>query len=542
MTRGLGRSCRILVILVAVVALIPGVARASVSVLTRQGDAVPHRGVYEIEFETEMVDRNPYFDVDLRVLFIRPDETRVRVDGFYDGDGTFKARAYCDTQGLWQWRSASNVSELDGRAGEFRVVASQLNGKLRRHPDDSRQFAYDSGRWFLHIGDTGYRFVTDIEPEWKAYIDQAADAGFTKIRTWFCQARSEVQVLFADDRAGMNLPYWQEIDRRLTYALNNHPHVIFQLIPYGEDTAEIARYGQGDRAAILVGRYAQARFSAFPNIHWCLTNDRNIISRKPMRGRDTSPFVINKMGMDFHRREPWGTLITNHQRRFQGYSFVDEPWSDIITVEDLDEIAGGVILHYRQLGDDPVINDEDRYELYREPAHPRYFFRRLMWASLFSGGAATYGGLKTYEPYDGDLRGVQGYADAVKAGKLVGGAQDFRHIHTFFEDTGLTLVGMEPADAMVGYQPHRFKCIRDEDHILVYLQNPDAPEPEKANVAATHASMEILLPLHAYRVRWYQPTSGRWVEDAEVKEIQGQGKCQLKAPFTGDAILYLERR
>jgi hypothetical protein len=340
----------------------------------------------------------------------------------------------------------------------------------------------------------------------------------------------------------MNLTYWQEIDRRLKYALNEHPHVIFQLIPYGEDTAEIARYGQGDRASVFVGRYAQARFSALPNVYWCLTNDRNIVPHKATRGRDTSLFVINKMGMDFCRREPWGTLITNHQRRFQGYSFVDEPWSDIITIEDLDQVAGAIILHYRRLGDDPVINDEDRYELYRQPAHPRYFFRRLMWASLFSGGAATYGGLRTYEPYDGDQRGVQGYANAVKAGKLVGGAQDFRHIHTFFEDTGLTLVGMEPSDAMVGYQPQRFKCIRDEDHILVYLQNRDAPEPEKANVAETHASMEILLPGRAYAVRWYQPTSGQWVEDTEVKEISGQGKCRVKAPFTGDAVLYLKRR
>ncbi|HUT19531.1 MAG TPA: hypothetical protein VM366_10250, partial [Anaerolineae bacterium] len=32
----------------------------------------------------------------------------------------------------------------------------------------------------------------------------------------------------------------------------------------------------------------------------------------------------------------------------------------------------------------PVVNDEDRYEFYRPPACPRYFFRRLMWGSLSS--------------------------------------------------------------------------------------------------------------------------------------------------------------
>jgi hypothetical protein len=540
MLLGPQNSRRVLSFLAAT--LIITVAPSPAGVLVHGDDAAPHRGVYEIGLEVKLGDRNPYFDVDVRALFTRPDETRVTAGVFYDGDRSFRARAYCDALGTWRWRSISNVPDLDGRTGEFQVVASRLPGKLRKHPDDPRQLAYDNGQWFVHIGDTGYRFVTDTEPEWKAYIDQAADAGFTKIRTWFCQARSDVQVLFADGRAGMNLPYWQEIDRRLRYALENHSHVIFQLIPYGEDTAEIARYGQGDRASVLVGRYAQARFSALPNVHWCLTNDRNIVSRVPMKGRDTSPFIINQMGMDFRRREPWGTLITNHQRRFQGYSFVDEPWSDIITIEDLDEIAGGVILHYRQLGEDPVINDEDRYELYRPPAHPRYFFRRLMWASLFSGGAATYGGLKTYEPYDGELRGVQGYADAVKAGKLIGGARDFGHIHKFFADTGLTLVGMEPADAMVGYQPHRFKCIRDENHVLVYLQNPDTSDSEKADMAATQPVVKILLPQARYSLRWYQPASGQWIGDAKLEEIEGGREHRLKAPFAGDAVAVLERR
>jgi len=536
---GTGRGLSLALVVAGVLI---GVADSWAALPVQQGGTAPHRGVYEIVLETPLGGQNPYFEVDFQVRFTRPDETEVTVDGFYDGGRTFKARAYCDAVGPWQWQSISNVTKLNGRTGEFRVVPSKLKGKLRKHPDDPRQLAYDNGQWFLHIGDTGYRYVADTEPQWKAYVDQAAQVGFTKIRTWFCKGRGDVQVLFSEDRAGMNLPYWQEIDHRLTYALNHHPQVIFQLIPYGEDTAEITRYGQGNEASVFIGKYAQARFSAFPNIHWCLTNDRHIVSRSPMRGRDASPHVINKMGMDFSRREPWGTLLTNHQMRRQGYHFADAPWSDIVTLEDIDQVAGAVLLHYRALGDDPVILDEDRYELYIPPEHPRYFFRRMMWASLLSGGAATYGGLKTYEPYDGELRGVQGYEDAVQAGKLVGGAHDFRYIHQFFQDTGLTLVGMEPADVMVGYQPHYFKCIENDDHIIVYLQNPDSADPQKAGVSSKAAAVKIYLPLSVYGVRWYEPTTGRWVEDAKIKEVFGGIKRELKAPFAGDAILYLCRR
>ncbi len=509
---------------------------------TRQSEAAQQRGVHEIVLEASLDGLNPYFEVDLQICLTRPDGTEVHVDGFYDGEQTFRARAYCDAVGVWRWRSISNVASLNDRTGQFHVAASQHLGKLRKHPDDPRQLAYDNGQWFLHIGDTGYRFVTDTEPRWQAYIDQAAQAGFTKIRTWFCRGRSDVQVLFAQNRQEMDLPYWKEIDRRLTYALNHHPQIIIQLIPYGEDTDEIVRYGQGDKASMLIGKYAQARFTAFPNVHWCLTNDRQIVQRGPLKGRQVLHEVIDRMGRDFARREPWGTLLTNHQMRRQGYHFAAAPWSDIVTLEDIDQVAGALILHYRSQADDPVILDEDRYELYIPPDHPRYFFRRLMWASLLSGGAATYGGLKTYEPYDGELRGVQGYADAVREGKLVGGARDFPHIHQFFRDTGVTLVGMESADVLVGYQPLRFKCIRDADNLIVYLQNPDSDEPQKAQARSKPAIVKIHLPPSVYRARWFEPTTGRWVEEGDSKDITGGIQRQFKAPFPGDAVLHLRRR
>jgi len=515
-------------------------AQAEPDILSRMTETAQHRGVYEIKLETQLGDRNPYFDVEFNVLFIRPDETQVSTEGYFDGDDTYRARAYCDQLGEWQWISISNMSELDQQRGRFEVIASDLPGKLRIHPDDPYQFAYDNGDWFLHIGDTGYRYVTATEPEWQPYIDQAARAGFTKIRTWFCQARHDVQILFSDNRDGLNLDYWREIDRRLVYALQQYPHIIFQLLPFGEDTEEIIRYGEGDLASIFVGCYAQARFSALPNIYWSLTNDRHIISRQPMGNRDASPFVINKMGRDFERREPWGTLITNHQQRFQGYYFLDSPWSDIITLEDRDQVDGRLVLLYRHFSKAPSIIDEDRYERYLAPDYPRYFFRRLMWANLFSGGSATYGGLKTYEPYDAEIAGVQGYFDAVEEGKLIGGA-DFQHIHTFFQEAGITLVNMQPQDELAGYDPCQYKCIRNEKYILVYLQNADSRNAESANMNETFADVKLHLPRHLFAIRWFNPRTGEWQVDEEHTTVSGGYERELTCPFTGDAVLVLSK-
>jgi len=499
------------------------------------GGVAAHRAVYEVSLTASAGNGNPFLDAGVQVTFRRPGGTEVTVDAFHDGGDTFRARAYCDTLGRWHWEARSVLPDLAPESGAFEVVPPSLRGKLGIHPGDPYQFAYDNGDWFLHIGDTGYRYVTDTEPEWRAYIDQAARAGFTKIRTWFCRGRGDVQALFTDGRTALDLPYWQEIDRRLQYSLVHHPHVIFKLIPYGEDTEEINGYAGDDPASKLIARYAQARFSALPNVTWCLTNDREIVTHHELEGRQVHRDTICQMGRDMAEREPWGTLLTNHQCRFTGYDFVDEPWSDIITLEDIDQVHGRILLDYREKGRQPVINDEDRYETYRNPRHSRYFYRRLMWASLLSGGHATYGGLRTFEPYDGELRGMQGYYDAVDAGKLERGADDFVHIHSFFADAGLTLVGLIPDDALVGGDPLRWKCCRNRDTAIVYLANPSGDTPETDDASTAAPSVDLGPPLGNYAADWYDPSAGTWHRgDGRVG-----GASVLTAPGAGDWVLLL---
>lgn len=504
----------------------------------RQGDAAPHRGVYEIVLRADEDHEDPYFGVDLRVEFTRPDNSTVLVEGFYDGGQTFKARAYCDALGPWRYRTRSNLRSLSGKTGAFIVRESNLPGKLRIHSRDPRLFAYDNGDWFLHIGDTGYRYVVQSEPKWREYIDEAAEADFTKIRTWFAQARSTVEALYTKDRKTPALEYWQEIDRRIRYTLTQHPHIILQLIPYAEDTGELIRYDKGDRLAQFIARYAQARWSAFPNVHWEISNDREIVTEPDLgklRGRQISHHVIARIGRDMKEREPWGTLITNQQARHAGYSFVDEPWSDIITLEDLDQAGGKIVLEYRRKGNHPVVLDEDRYEAYRNPTNPRYFFRRFMWANLLSGGHATYGGLRTYEAFDGGpIRGVQGYFTSNRLGVLSQGAHDYRHIHTFFKETGLTLVGMEPNDALVGGDPLRAKCIHNDDIYIVYAANPNGNAPATDSPRVEKPDVQIRLPEGSYSVRWYNPRMGTW---AQGQPISGGGSRQLTAP-QADAVAY----
>ncbi len=488
-----------------------------------------HRSYHEISLAAEKPPPLPGDFQGLEVTFTRPDGSEAVVDGFHAEGHAFKARAYCDMPGTWHWRSEAQDPGLDDKHGTFLVTPSALPGKLRIHPDDPHQMQYDNGEWFLHIGDTGYRYVTRSEPHWKAYIDQAARMGATKIRTWFCQNRSDVQALFAKNHQGFDLAYWAEMDRRLRYAHENYPHVQFQVIPYGEDIKELRRYAAGDEMARRIARYAQARFSALPNVHWCVSNDFEIIEDGTPGGRQIRYGTIDAIATDMAAREAWGSLLTNHQNRFRGYSFVDAPWSDIITLEDLDQVDGALIKEYRKKGNAPVIVDEDRYELYRPPAHPRYFFRRLMWASLLSGGSATYGGLKTYEAFDGELAGVQGYFDHTNT---LEGASDFVHIHRFFDDTGLSLAGMRPDNQALSVEPALGKCMHDGDTYMIYLANPDGSVPEKADAGTNPPVAMLKLPEEEFSLRWFNPSSGSWQDGGAVRGPQ----ARLEAPGGGDWV------
>ena len=158
-----------------------------------------------------------------------------------------------------------------------------------------------------------------------------------------------------------------------------------------------------------------------------------------------------------------------------------------------------------------------------------------MWASLLSGGHTTYCGTVTFEAYDGKLRGIQGYYDAARAGKLEG-FQDFLNLHLFFNDTGLTLVGFEPDDAFVGGRPAHRKCTRTENAAIIYLANPGGDEPKRDDMSDLVPDVTIGVERDSV-ARWFDPRTGLWQGPIDL----AAGVQTLVAPDAGDWVLLLRR-
>ena len=162
------------------------------------------------------------------------------------------------------------------------------------------------------------------------------------------------------------------------------------------------------------------------------------------------------------------------------------------------------------------------------------------WASLLSGGHATYGGARTYEPYNGKGSGVRGYFDLNNEEIIHGGADHFKHIHTFFADTSLSLAGLRPSDEMAGNNPLTAKVMTDDNVMIVYLANPDNDEPGKANAASANATYTITFPLGTWYLRWFNPQTGAWLDNSEPLITGGESHSGI-APFAQDAVLLATR-
>lgn len=139
---------------------------------------VPCWSVFELSCKAEF-DANPFADVQFSAEF-RHGERIFRVNGFYDGNQTFKVRFMPDAAGEWTYKTRSTIKSLDSKAGSF-ICASALAGShgpvgVR----DTFDFGYADGTPFYPVGTTCYQWVFQGDPE--STLSTLAKSPFNKIR------------------------------------------------------------------------------------------------------------------------------------------------------------------------------------------------------------------------------------------------------------------------------------------------------------------------------------------------------------------------
>jgi len=506
------------------------------SILT-SSSVVPVFGCHEISFS---VGRANCPELPLVVSYTLPSGAIKTTRGFATSDGKMKARAYVNEEGFWSWE-AKNCEGRLLENGSFKAVGSSLPGKIKISMQDSRQLQYGNGSWYLQFGDNEYRLLDRKESKWKSCIDQAAQAGFNRIRAWLCPPEDS---LFDSESNRLDLGAWEGMEERLLFALQRHPELQFEISLFGADHDELARYGDGEPNSHLRMRYAIERFGPLPNVHWNIANDV-----------PDSDSTLNQagvaVGQAISENDQWNSLITATRPRFEPTAFGDQKFLSIQSIQSLGQVTGEAVISARATESKPVALVEDRSEHILEPRFPRYFFRRLFWGTLLSGGLPTYSGLDTAKSSNRGNTYVSGYYDACNSGNLCFGAHDILNIRKFFAETSVCLENWRPNDLLSGDNPLLVKSAvsGDESEVIAYVANPQFHEnhnpdgyagsysDEIADANETFTTFTMELPFSDGVAKWFNPLTGEWQGEAQIT----RNSTTLLSPEPGDWVVWVKR-
>jgi hypothetical protein len=334
---------------------------------------------------------NPFLDVALTATFSLGSRT-TRVDGFYDGDGTYRIRFMPDELGEWRYRTESPEQQLDGVAGSFTCVeADGLHGPVR--VAGSYGFAHADGTPYRPFGTTCYAWTHQPKDVREQTLAALGSSPFNKVRMcvfpkFFSHNTAEPERYPFAVTGGSDSPvfdstrfdteFFQQLDHsvKALRGLGIEADVIL-FHPY--DKWGFSALSAEDDERYL--RYVNARLGAYCNVWWSLANEFDALRKDTERWDRAFQVLVEHDAFD-HLRS-----IHN----FLGFYDHTKPWVTHVSVQQEDPRRISV---WRERYGKPVIVDECGYEGDLEDAWgnlPPQEMAHRIWAGTMAGGYVTHG-------------------------------------------------------------------------------------------------------------------------------------------------------
>jgi hypothetical protein len=380
-------------------------------------NTVEQWGIYEIVLNGP-TNGNPFVDVELSAVFDNGSQ-QISVPGFYDGDGVYRIRFMPETQGAWRYETHANVEVLTGKTGSFTVgpPGKDNHGPVRVR--NTYHFAYADGTPFYPIGTTIYNWLDAPESVQEETLQTLAAAPFNKARMLVTEQPTYYQKKFVPplwpyvgtpphnwDLARFNPAYFQHYEERIGQLRDlgiQADLILFN--PYGKwgfNTMDAA----GDDRYV---RYVVARFSAYRNVWWCLSNEYDFLHAK-------SDADWDRIGELIQQYDPY-----NHPRSIHNGAILYDYGKSWVTHAS---IQNGMAVQspasaelYRDAWHKPVIYDEVKYEgdgKYRWANLTAEEMVHRFWCGIIGGTYVTHGDYfttvieDTWTSFGGKMRGHSG--------------------------------------------------------------------------------------------------------------------------------------
>ena len=270
-----------------------------------------------------------------------------------------------DRQGAWHYATRSSLPELDGKTGDFMVVAPGTGNHGPVHVANTYHFAYADGTPFRPLGTTAYNWVHMADPLEEQTLTTLGASPFNKIRLCVfpkhnAGATNELALYpfvgtppKAWDFTRFDPRFFQHLEKRVGDLRDRG--IEAELILF--DPYDKGRWGFDRMPADVDDRYVRylvSRLAAYRNVWWSLANEYDFNKRKKESDWDRLFQVVQAA-------DPYGHLRSIHNG-FLIYNNT-QPWVTHASIQNgaAVEDAGRAEM-YRDVYRKPVVYDEVKYE------------------------------------------------------------------------------------------------------------------------------------------------------------------------------------
>ena len=479
-------------------------------------------GLWEATLKSDRRYFNPFTEVTLIATFRSPSGKVHTVEGFYDGNRTWKVRFMPDEVGQWRWFiRAEPPDERLSASGKFECTSSKLHGPLRVHPQNPLWFAFADGTPVYLLSFHLWNLDAMDEEVLAKTLDFLKAQGFNAIVGPHLTPDRMAWEQLPDGRISFdrfNLSVWQGLDRALKLMAERG----MVLIPFSivGGTNRLPKVPD-ERQLDLLLRYWVARWQGFWNATFQPTSEWE---------EGYSEQEILQIGQRLHELTCGRFLISVHSLKVSSENIQRASWFGYHTVQDKlsDQNFGKYVwlasLH--QKVPKPILAHECLWEgnfYQREAGLDVDNLRKAAWVIALSGGHINYAD-EVVPPRRWQRREDVGvtFSELGAATKPLG--QLYNSLSTLAKFMrSLPFWRMKPHPELASTKI----CLADLGQVYAaYVPNGGTVWVDLAKTEAT------------FKFQWFNPRAGNWLEGGMVK---GGVRREFQTPDSNDWVLLVSR-
>ena len=349
---------------------------------------------------------NAFTNVKLTAKFTGKDTTYV-VNGFYDGDNTFKIRFMPEKTGTWNYITSSNVKQLNNQKGSFECIPASGDNHGIVRVSNIYNFKYADGKQYYPVGTTAYAWNHMGKQLQEMTLRSLKNSGFNKVRMCvfpkdYNLVKEEPEIYPFNSTGIEKGPDGKE---RKAWNLTTFNTEFFRVLEKKIDElnklgieADLILFHPYDKGRwgfdslpmevnLKYIEYIVARLASFHNVWWSISNEWNFVKYKTHDDWIALSKAVSET-------DPYHHLESIHGGTAKYFEYW-LPWYTHVSIQDEAPVMHwGAAAILRNAYYKPVIFDEVGYEGNLASRWGRYSGEEmtyLMWMGVIGGTYVTHG-------------------------------------------------------------------------------------------------------------------------------------------------------